>query len=221
MFRDNLLKKEMNCCGTVRQNWKGTPQGLGRKNLKLKWGDIQVWARSELTALIWKDRRDVNMFSNMHYPPAERNFCNGNRNAVKPVIAEDYNTWAVWAKETISSSSWKCETKLFFQLLDPTILNIYILSASCYKEIFHREFCLCLIRIREKCHGQEECGRPANVATLEGRLDMSDSKHGLLCQIGYAFMCARRAVSSVNLVSGAKSLKQVCVWIKTVFWIIT
>jgi hypothetical protein len=56
---DNLTEKKINCCGTVRPNRKGMPWNLGQKNLTLKWGDIRVRTRGDLTALIWKDKRSA------------------------------------------------------------------------------------------------------------------------------------------------------------------
>ena len=43
---------------------------LDQKN-KLKRGDVRVKTRGGLTALVWKDRREVYMLTNMDPPPAE------------------------------------------------------------------------------------------------------------------------------------------------------
>jgi hypothetical protein len=88
---ENLTKKKINYCETVRPNRKGMPQDLGREILRLKRGEIQVRTRGDLTALIWKDKRDVHMLTNMHNPSAEGNCCDKNGNAQKPAIVEDYN----------------------------------------------------------------------------------------------------------------------------------
>jgi len=53
---DNFHTETISCCGTVRLNRKGMLQDF-RKDLK--WGDIK--SRVNLTAMIWKDKRDVNM----------------------------------------------------------------------------------------------------------------------------------------------------------------
>ena len=50
------------------------PHDFGPKQMKLKRGDIRVRARGVLTALLWKDRREVYMLTNMDPPPAEGNF---------------------------------------------------------------------------------------------------------------------------------------------------
>jgi hypothetical protein len=62
-----------------------------RKTMKLRWGDIRTRVRSNLTAMIWKDKRHVNMLMNMNHPPAEGNFCDKHGNVLKPAIIQDYN----------------------------------------------------------------------------------------------------------------------------------
>jgi hypothetical protein len=70
-----------------------------RKNLKLKQGDIKTRVRGNLTTMIWKDKSDVNMLTNMHHPPAEGNFYDKHGSALKPVIIQESNrlTWK-WTK---------------------------------------------------------------------------------------------------------------------------
>jgi hypothetical protein len=87
---DNLDTKAINCCGTVRQNRRGMPTDF-QKTLKLTRGDIKTRIRGDLTAVVWKDKRNVNLLTNMHPTPAEVNFCNGHGNAVKPKIVQYYN----------------------------------------------------------------------------------------------------------------------------------
>jgi hypothetical protein len=53
-----------------------------RKNLKLKWGNIKTRVRGNLTAMIWKDKRDVNTLTNLCHPPEEDNFYDENRNTL-------------------------------------------------------------------------------------------------------------------------------------------
>jgi hypothetical protein len=47
--------------------------------------------RGNLTAVVWKDKRDMNMLMNMHHPPAEGNFYDEHGNTLKSAIAQDYN----------------------------------------------------------------------------------------------------------------------------------
>ena len=61
------------------------------QKLKLKRGDIRVKTRGGLTTLVWKDRQEVYVLTNMDPPPAEGNFCDDNNHPVKPHIMEWYN----------------------------------------------------------------------------------------------------------------------------------
>jgi hypothetical protein len=47
-------------------NRKGTPQDLKPKTVKLKRGDIRVRTRADVTAILWRDKRDVCMLINIH-----------------------------------------------------------------------------------------------------------------------------------------------------------
>jgi hypothetical protein len=89
LFSD-LHSRKINCCGTVGLNQKGMPQEF-RKTMKLTHGDIRTRVRGNLTAMIWKDKRHVNMLTNVHHPPAEGNFHDEHVNTLKPMIIQDYN----------------------------------------------------------------------------------------------------------------------------------
>jgi hypothetical protein len=52
---------------------------------------VQARTNGDLTAVVWKDKRDVHMLTNIHVSPAEGNFCDENGNALKPATVEDYN----------------------------------------------------------------------------------------------------------------------------------
>jgi sorbitol-specific phosphotransferase system component IIBC len=55
LFND-LHTRDINCCGTVRQNLKGMPGDSDNKTLKLKWDDTHTRVRDVLTAIIWEDK---------------------------------------------------------------------------------------------------------------------------------------------------------------------
>ena len=88
---DDFLRRKILSCGTVRPNRKDMPSDFGPKKLKLTKGDIRVRTRGNLTALAWKDRRDVYMLSNMDPPTEEGNFCDDSKRGVKPQIVAGYN----------------------------------------------------------------------------------------------------------------------------------
>jgi len=64
---------------------------FGLKQIKLKRGDARLKTRGGLTALVWKDRREVYMLTNTDPPPAEGNFCDNSNCPMKPHSAEWYN----------------------------------------------------------------------------------------------------------------------------------
>jgi hypothetical protein len=73
-------------CRTVWPNRKDMPPDFGLKQLKLKRGDVRIRTRGGLRALVWKDRWEVYMLTNMHPPPAEGDFCGDSNHTVKPYI---------------------------------------------------------------------------------------------------------------------------------------
>jgi hypothetical protein len=89
LFND-LHTKAINCCGTVRPNRKGMPRDFGTK-LRLKRGDLKTRVRGDFAAIVWKDKQNVNMLTNMHRSPAKGNFRDEYGNALKPATVQDYN----------------------------------------------------------------------------------------------------------------------------------
>jgi len=148
-FFDDLVKKQIYCCGTVRPNRKGMPQDLRPKTTKLKRGDICVRTRADLMAILWRNKRDICMLTNIHSAPADGNFYSEGGKAIKTQIVMDYNYHMGYVDKgdrMVNSSSIRRRTfkwmkKLFFHLLDLAILNSYILHSSCGgKKMSHRNF---------------------------------------------------------------------------------
>ena len=108
-----------------------------------------------MTAVVWRDKRDVGMLTNIHDPPSEGNFRDEHGNTIKPAIVADYNRHMGYVDKadrmansyTANPRTWKWTKKLLFHLLDMTILNSYILLSTCGgKKISHRDFRLTLVR---------------------------------------------------------------------------
>jgi len=87
----DLAQKKISCCGNVRLHRKNMPKDLKLKTLRLKRGDIRVRTRDDLTAVVWKDKRDVCLLTNTHDPPREGNYRDEHGKARKPAIVADYN----------------------------------------------------------------------------------------------------------------------------------
>jgi len=88
---DDLAQKKIFCCGMVRLHRKGMSKYLKPKTLRLKCGDIQVRTRGDLTAVAWKDKREMCLLTNIHDPPREGNYRDEHVNAIKRAIVADYN----------------------------------------------------------------------------------------------------------------------------------
>ncbi len=144
-----------------------------------------------LTAVVWKDKRDMCLLTNIHDPPKEGNYHDEHGNSIKSAIVADYNRRMGHVDNadrmansyTASCRTWKWTKKLFFHLLDASIVNSYILLSSCGgKKISHRDFRLTLVREMLAQSGHESqpskhVGRPAPASTNIGRLDTHHNKH--------------------------------------------
>jgi len=224
---DDLVKKQIYCCGTVWPNTKGMPQDLRLKTTKLKRGDIRVRTRAGLTAILWWDKRDVCMLTNIHSAPAEGNFCNEGRKAIKPQIVMDYNHHMGFVDKGdrmansyfINRRTFKWTKKLFFHLLDLAILNSYILLSSCGgKKMSHRDFRYTLVRNMLAHAGPEwriprPLGRPPNVESHVARLEVCGSKHWPIpseTQLGCR-VCKARGVTQKVFVKCRKCEVGLCI----------
>jgi hypothetical protein len=93
--------------------------------MKLKSGDPKTKVKSSLTAIVWKDKRNVNIMMNMHSTPLDRNFCDEDGKAVKPAIIQDYNRH----KGNVNNSD--CMTKSY-----SISRQIWKWTKMCYSSIF-------------------------------------------------------------------------------------
>jgi hypothetical protein len=121
-----LAKKQIYCCGTARPNTRGMPQDLALKATKVKMGDIPVRTRADLMAILWQDKTDICMLTNIHSAPVKGNFCNEVGKAINLQIVMDYNHHMGYVdkgdqmanRQSIRQHTFKWMKKLFFALLD-------------------------------------------------------------------------------------------------------
>jgi len=98
------------------------------------------------------------MLTNMDPPPAEGNFCDDSNCPMKPHVVERYNRHMGYVDNSdcmansysMSRCTFKWTTKLFFHLLDLTVLKSWILLSSCGTKYTHRDFRLLLVRKLER-----------------------------------------------------------------------
>jgi len=132
------------------------------------------------------------MLTNMDPRPAEEHFCDTSNCPMKPHIVERYNRHMGYVDSSdhmansylMSRRTFKWTMKLFFHLLDLTVLNSWILLSSCGAKYTHRDFRLLLVRnlIEEAGKIQDRptprlVGRPSAAATNVLRLESRHNKH--------------------------------------------
>jgi hypothetical protein len=130
------------------------PPDFGHKTMRLKRGDIRAQTRGDLTALAWKDKREVYILTNIHQPPTGGNFRDEHGNALKPATVKSYNTKMGYVNKSdrmansysISQCTFKWTKKLFFHLLDLTIPNTWILLSTCAAKNSQQHFWFLLVR---------------------------------------------------------------------------
>ncbi|GFQ69598.1 piggyBac transposable element-derived protein 4 [Trichonephila clavata] len=154
LYRDLLKEKKINSCGTVRPNRKHFPKNLAP--CKMKQGDLAVKFCNGMTAMCWKDKRQVYMLTNMHSPRNEFIIDERKRflkkidgdvsesekdrlSTTKPKIVADYNKHMGYvylgdrmaSTYTFARRTRKWTKKLFFSLIDIAVLNAFLLLKSC------------------------------------------------------------------------------------------
>jgi hypothetical protein len=189
LFND-LHSRKINACGTVRHNRMAMPFHFSPKQLNIKKKDIVSRVKGTLRAVCWKDKREVYVLSNMHIPPVEGIFKLDGK-ALEPCINEDYNTHMGYvdisdrmANSYSIRSNWKWTKKLFFHLLDLTILNAYVLSKSRGSTLtnmkFREQLVWDLIVLSQKENTDAPVtprGRPSSSESHLSRLEVKHSTH--------------------------------------------
>jgi len=142
-----LAEEGIHTCGTFRSNRVGFPAALkDTGNVKqLKRGDAMFRYKGDTTALVWMDRKPVFVVSNAHSPIMEsvrRKNKDGSVSLVNcPTIVADYNRYmgGVDLNDQLKSyyqynrKSRRWWLRLFFHLLDVTVVNAYILYLQVYR----------------------------------------------------------------------------------------
>lgn len=149
-----LLQKGLFGCGTIMQNRKNFPKHLLKTDKELKFGDSDYAVCGEISVTKWKDRglKSVVIVSNMHNPEnsstVERKDKCGNKQTVTcPTPVSDYNMYMGGVDRfdqlmQVYSISWKSRRwwmKIFYYLLDASIVNSYILYKETIKIVSTKE----------------------------------------------------------------------------------
>ncbi|XP_066596503.1 piggyBac transposable element-derived protein 4-like [Prorops nasuta] len=144
---NKLYKLKTNVCGTVRKNRKHMPKALESK--KLKRGEAAILQCKNISAIKWKDKKDVNMLSTMHnvqFSDSGKQNYKTKENVIKPTVVLGYNKNMggvdggdqLLSKFHTMRRYHKVYKKEFFYCLDMILLNSYIVYKTIYKDrTFH------------------------------------------------------------------------------------
>ena len=112
---------------------------LRTKKTKLEKGRCKGEDQGKFDRLSLEGQTRLYILTNRDPPPEEGNFCDDSKRAVKPQIVARYNRHMGYVdiSDRMANSysmcrrNFKWTTKLFFHLLDLTVLNSWILLSSC------------------------------------------------------------------------------------------
>lgn len=141
---DDLHTTTINYCGTVRPNRTGLSKNFGHK-MKMKRHVLETKLKGNLRAIVWKDKQNVNVLTIIHSTPMKGSFCDEYVKAMQLARIPDYTRNRGYVDKSdhmtnsysISRWTWKWTKKIFFQLMDLTILNNFISLASCGSKVSH------------------------------------------------------------------------------------
>jgi len=141
----DLSKRMIGLTGTIKQNSRNLPKEMSGKS-ELKKGDFLAFRSGNLSALRWKDRKEVRMISNVH---------GYNDDGGKPEMVKIYtkcmggvdrgDQFSAFYMNDHKSVRWWL--RIFISLLDSAILNAFILyKAKVNSNITQLEFKEMLIK---------------------------------------------------------------------------
>jgi hypothetical protein len=82
--------------------------------------------RGDLTAILWKDKRNVNLLTDKQHPPVKGNFHDEHGSCLRPTTIQDYKRhmgyvdrfYLIMNMYFVNRHTWKWTEKLFFHLMD-------------------------------------------------------------------------------------------------------
>ncbi|XP_067122211.1 piggyBac transposable element-derived protein 4-like [Centruroides vittatus] len=130
---DYLITVKTDCCGTLRTTRKDVPKVLHQK--KFKKGETMAMQRGKVMIQKWQDRRTVTFLSTFHSPAMVRKETRTGE-IMKPQVAVDYNNTMggvdlldqhLHDYTVARKRGKKYYKKIFFQLVDISLYNAYVL----------------------------------------------------------------------------------------------
>ncbi|KAJ8865697.1 hypothetical protein PR048_033217 [Dryococelus australis] len=139
-----LFSAGTNVCGTVRTNRKHMPKELAKEKLKV--GEAVANISTNITAMKWKDKREVSMLSTKHtldFAETGKVHRKMQTKIMKPTAVIDYNMKMrgfdvgdqILSKFHVMHRYSKACKKVFFYVVDMMLLNSYVL----YKKLHGKD----------------------------------------------------------------------------------
>lgn len=124
-----------NVCGTVRMNRKNMPKELGKDKLKI--GEAVTYTSNNITAIKWKDKRDVCVLTTKHsleFSETGKVNRKTKTKMLKPTAVIDYTMKMrgvdvgdqIMSKFHVMRRYSKAYKKIFFYIVDMMLLNTYV-----------------------------------------------------------------------------------------------
>ncbi|XP_023210227.1 piggyBac transposable element-derived protein 4-like [Centruroides sculpturatus] len=173
---DYLITVKTDCCGTLRTTRKDVPKILHQK--KFKKGETVAMQRGKVMIQKWHDRRTVTFLSTFHSPRMVSNETRTGKTVMKPQVVVDYNNTMggvdlldqhLHDYTVARKRGKKYYKKIFFQLLDISLYNSYVLYTKNGGEKTHLSFRMTIIEriitmyhteTRPSKHGQTRIPSP-------------------------------------------------------------
>lgn len=180
---DLLIANKTDIYGTVRPSRKDMPPSFRSK--KLKKGEVVAFQRGKVTAMRWKDKRDVSILTTIHN--AEMKTVNKRgKHIIKPTAVISYNDTMggvdkvdqhIANNPVTRKRGKKYYKKIFFHLLELTLWNAFVLYKKSGGIKNALDFRVAVIEKMTAEHHKEEfsskaAGRPStstNPSRLTGR----------------------------------------------------
>lgn len=171
VWHGHVLWEEPISCRRVKPNRKWMTQDLLPQNNWLKWCNSLSRTGDTLTAMVWRNKRDIHTQTKMHQPTRNGNYCDEHGNAINPEIIWDQNRYKDYADsgdrmiKQLPDTSWDKEVDktTIFSLTSHNKSNSFILLTACGTKLIHGDFWLKLTKragsLPYPYHTLRECGQ--------------------------------------------------------------
>ena len=161
------------------------------------------------------------ILTNMHAPPVEGHFTDESGQAIKPCVVEDYNAHMGFVDKSdrmvnsygIARRTWKWTNKLFFHLMDMTIIKAFLIHKSYGGKMTHKKFREILVR-ELIIHSREENVTASGISRGQTKSNCVPTQ--LTGSTTFAALAFQRKTTPVSCVFAAQENKGKVVFLQEV-----